>query len=111
MQWQFTGTLSGSTAQLAARFVGPGTVHVCHTIYYSRRNVLDYFVWYDENMHKTAAEKIHEAIAAYALRFSEAPALVLVNSTDQTEIGGVSIRSASTVQRNTFWLELRKPVR
>jgi hypothetical protein len=72
---------------------------------------LDYLVWYDENVHKTAAEKIQEAMTVYILRFSEAPALVLVNSNDQTEIGGVSIRSESTVQRNNFWLEIRKPVR
>jgi hypothetical protein len=65
---------------------------------------MDYFVWYDESVQKTAAEKIGEAVAAYHVRFARAPQLVLVHSADQTLVGGVVIRAEQTVQRNNFWL-------
>jgi hypothetical protein len=65
---------------------------------------MDYFVWYDESAKKTGAEKIHGATTAYHLRFARTPPLVLVHSADQTQVGGVAIRSEQTVQRNTFWL-------
>ena len=65
---------------------------------------MDYFVWYDENAQKTPAEKIHDASAAYHVRFAHAPQLVLVHSADQTYVGGLVIRTEQTVQRNNFWL-------
>lgn len=65
---------------------------------------MDYFVWYDENAQKTSAEKIHEASAVYQVRFAHAPQLVLVHSADQTQVGGMVIRTEQTVQPNTFWL-------
>lgn len=67
---------------------------------------MDYFVWYDESLKKTAADKIQEAIAAYVVRFAAEPNLVLVNSHDQTEVRGVLVRSEPMIQRNTFWLGL-----
>lgn len=65
---------------------------------------MNYLVWYDESAKKSAAEKIQEAIAAYAARFATAPNLVLVNSVDQVEVGGVLVRSERTVQPNNFWV-------
>ncbi len=65
---------------------------------------MDYFVWYDESAQKTAAKKIQEAITAYTVRFAVAPELVLVNSNDLTEVGGVVVRAETMVQRNNFWL-------
>lgn len=66
---------------------------------------MNYLVWYDENTKKSAAEKIQEAIAAYVARFTLAPTLVLVNTTDQqTAVAGVLIRSERTVQPNNFWV-------
>jgi hypothetical protein len=65
---------------------------------------MEYFVWYDESMQKSAAEKIGEAAAAYHVRFARAPHLVLVNSLDQTQVGGMVIRTEQTIQRNNFWL-------
>lgn len=65
---------------------------------------MDYFVWYDESAQKTSAEKIHEAAAAYYARFARAPALVLVHSLDQAQVGGMVIRTAQGVQPNNFWL-------
>jgi len=65
---------------------------------------MDYFVWYDENAQKTAAEKIHEAVAAYQVRFARAPHLVLVHSADQTQVAEMVIRTEQAVQRNNFWL-------
>lgn len=65
---------------------------------------MDFFVWYDESVEKTAAEKIHEATTAYQMRFARIPQLVLVHSADQTQVGGVVVRAEQTVQRNTFWL-------
>ena len=65
---------------------------------------MDFFVWYDENAHKTSAEKIHDAVAAYHVRFARSPQLVLVHSADQTKIDSIEIRTEQVVQRNTFWL-------
>ena len=65
---------------------------------------MEYFVWYDESTQKTAAEKIQEASAAYVRRFAIAPNLVLVNSIDQTEVGGMLVHATHTVQPNSFWL-------
>lgn len=65
---------------------------------------MDYFVWYDENAQKTAAQKIQEAIAAFTVRFSFGPELVLVHSTDLAVVGGVLIRTEPMIQRNNFWL-------
>ncbi|MEN9937315.1 MAG: hypothetical protein RLZZ387_3894 [Chloroflexota bacterium] len=65
---------------------------------------MNYLVWYDESTKKSAAEKIQEAIMAYVARFATAPTLVLVNSADQAEVGGVLIRSERTVQPNNFWV-------
>jgi hypothetical protein len=65
---------------------------------------MDYYVWYDESAQKTSAQKIHEAIAAYQLRFTRVPQLVLVHSADQAQIENIVIRSEQTVQRNSFWL-------
>ncbi|HWQ14849.1 MAG TPA: hypothetical protein VNL77_18765 [Roseiflexaceae bacterium] len=65
---------------------------------------MDYLVWYDESTKKSVPEKIQEAIAAYVARFTTAPNLVLVNTADQAEVGGVLIRSERTVQPNTFWV-------
>ncbi len=65
-----------------------------------------YLVWYDESTKKSVAEKIQEAVAAYVARFATAPNLVLVNSADQADVGGVLIRSERTVQPTTFWVGL-----
>jgi hypothetical protein len=65
---------------------------------------MDYFVWYDENAQKTSAEKIHDAMMAYQVRFARAPHLVLVNSADQAQVADMVICSEQTVQRNNFWL-------
>jgi hypothetical protein len=69
---------------------------------------MHYLVWYDENAQKSAAEKIREAIAAYVARFATVPDLVLVNSIDQAEVGGVLIRSQGTVQPNNFWVGMQE---
>jgi hypothetical protein len=68
---------------------------------------MNYLVWYDESAKKSASEKIHEAIAAYVVRFATAPDLVLVNIADQAEIGGVVVRSERTVQPNNFWVGMQ----
>ncbi|MFO7168385.1 MAG: hypothetical protein DIU80_010205 [Chloroflexota bacterium] len=65
---------------------------------------MNYLVWYDESPKKSAAEKIQDAIAAYVARFATAPTLVLVNSADHADVGGVVIRSERTVQPNNFWV-------
>lgn len=67
---------------------------------------MDYYVWYDESVVKTAAEKIQEAMVAYRARFTIDPAIILVHGTDQTSVHGVVVRTEATVQRNNFWLEL-----
>jgi hypothetical protein len=72
---------------------------------------MDYFVWYDETSHKSIAQKIQDAITAYSARFSEEPPLILVNTNDQADMGLIDVRCEPTVQRNTFWLAIRKPVR
>lgn len=65
---------------------------------------MQYFVWYDENAAKTSAEKIQEAATAYRVRFARAPQLVLVHSSDMTQVKDMELRPEQTVQRNTFWL-------
>ncbi len=61
---------------------------------------MDYFVWYDETSHKSAAQNIQEAVTAYVVRFSEEPPLILVNTNDQTEVGTKSLLH-TPVQRVT----------
>jgi hypothetical protein len=63
-----------------------------------------FFVWFDDNAKKPAAEKLSEAIAAYAERFQARPTLVLLNAADQLETADVTVRYERTVQPNSFWL-------
>ncbi|MBK9940201.1 MAG: hypothetical protein U0Z44_11740 [Kouleothrix sp.] len=63
-----------------------------------------FFVWFDDTPKKLANDKLQEAIAAYTVRFSAAPNLVLVNAIDQPELTSTIVRAERTVQPNTFWL-------
>ena len=63
-----------------------------------------FFVWFDDSSKKPAAEKLREAMAAYAERFQARPTLVLLNSADQIEAADVTVRYERTVQPNSFWL-------
>lgn len=63
-----------------------------------------YLVWYDADVRRTVGEKIQDALAAYARRFSVAANLVLVNSADLTEVAAIEVRSERTVQPNHFWV-------
>jgi hypothetical protein len=63
-----------------------------------------FFVWYDDSPKKLTSDKLHEAFAAYNVRFQMYPNLVLVNAVDQLELTNVTVRYERTVQPNTFWL-------
>lgn len=63
-----------------------------------------FLVWYDPDARRTVGEKIEDALAAYAKRFSTAPNLVLVNAADATELAGMEVRSERTVQPHHFWV-------
>jgi len=63
-----------------------------------------FFVWYDDTPKKPAPDKITEAITAYVARFETRPSLVLVNAVDQVKMADVLVRTARTVQPNTFWV-------
>lgn len=63
-----------------------------------------YLVWYDADSRRTAGEKIQDASAAYAKRFSAAPNVVLVNIADVTELADMEIRAERTVQPHNFWV-------
>ena len=63
-----------------------------------------FFVWFDDTPKKLANDKLQEGIAAYTVRFSAAPNLVLVNAIDQPELTSTIVRAERTVQPNTFWL-------
>ena len=63
-----------------------------------------FLVWYDEDPKKPVSEKIAAAVAAYHVRFSTAPGLVLVNVRDYIAVAGLLVRSERTVQPNTFWV-------
>lgn len=65
---------------------------------------MQFFVWFDDSAKTPVVDKIHAAIAAYVERFKMRPSLVLVNAIDQTEMGEITVRSALTVQPNTFWV-------
>jgi hypothetical protein len=58
-----------------------------------------FFVWFDDTPKKLANDKLQEAIAAYTVRFSAAPNLVLVNAIDQPELTSTIVRAERTVQR------------
>lgn len=64
-----------------------------------------YLVWYDADARRTVGEKIQDASAAYAKRFSAAPNVVLVNIADvTTELADMEIRAERTVQPHNFWV-------
>lgn len=63
-----------------------------------------YLVWYDSDALRSVTDKITDACAAYQRRFSTIPNLVLVNTTDVTEMVGMEVRSERTVQPNYFWV-------
>lgn len=63
-----------------------------------------FLMWYDDSPKKTAVEKIQEAVAAYAARFTIPPDLVLVNVIDHADVEGVVVRSVCTVKPNNFWV-------
>jgi hypothetical protein len=63
-----------------------------------------FLVWYDEDPKKPVSEKIAAAVAAYRVRFNNAPGLVLVNARDYVDVAGLLVRSERTVQPNTFWV-------
>lgn len=63
-----------------------------------------YLVWYDADSRRTVGEKIEDARAAYAKRFSLAPNIVLVNAADATVLPDIDVRSERTVQPHNFWV-------
>ncbi|MBX0328607.1 hypothetical protein K2Z83_13055 [Oscillochloris sp. ZM17-4] len=63
-----------------------------------------YLVWYDADTRRPAAERMQDAIAAYARRFHASPNLVLVSANETVEMEGVAVRSVRTVQPNHFWV-------
>jgi hypothetical protein len=63
-----------------------------------------YLVWYDADARRTVGEKIQDASAAYARRFSVAPNLVLVNIAEVTELAEIEVRAERTVQPHHFWV-------
>jgi hypothetical protein len=65
-----------------------------------------FLLWYDDSPKTPVADKIQAAIAAYARRFQARPSLVLVNVVDYMERTDILVRSARTVQPNTFWVGL-----
>lgn len=65
-----------------------------------------FLVWYDDSSKTPVADKIQAGIAAYTRRFQAHPSLVLVNAVDYMELPDILVRSARTVQPNTFWVGL-----
>jgi hypothetical protein len=63
-----------------------------------------FLMWYDDNPKLPIANKIEEAIAAYAHRLGVQPSLILVNEAELTEFPGVEVRGVTTVGRNTIWV-------
>jgi hypothetical protein len=65
-----------------------------------------FLLWYDDSSKTPVADKIQAAMAAYVRRFQASPSLVLVNAIDYMEREDILVRSARTVQPNTFWVGL-----
>lgn len=65
-----------------------------------------FLLWYDDSSKTPVVDKIQAAIAAYVRRFKAQPSLVLVNAVDYMERADILVRSARTVQPNTFWVGL-----
>lgn len=63
-----------------------------------------FLMWYDDSPKLSIANKIEEAIAAYADRLGVRPTLVLVNEAELTEFPGVEVRGVTTVRRHTYWV-------
>ncbi|NOK60170.1 MAG: hypothetical protein GFH27_549291n363 [Chloroflexi bacterium AL-W] len=69
---------------------------------------MQFFMWYDDTPHKTAAEKIQAAVAAYVVRFTMNPELVLVNIVDFVAVAGLQVDHDRKVPPNTFWVRIEK---
>lgn len=63
-----------------------------------------YLVWYDADIRRPAVERMQDALAAYSRRFSAAPNLVLVSTSETVELLGVEVRNVRTVQPHHFWV-------
>ncbi|MEM8529439.1 MAG: hypothetical protein AAGF95_01265 [Chloroflexota bacterium] len=69
---------------------------------------MDFFMWYDDTPHMTAKDKISAAIAAYVVRFTIRPTLVLVNTVDFVTIADIQIDCDRHVPPNTFWVRIER---
>jgi hypothetical protein len=63
-----------------------------------------YLAWLDIDKHRTPAEKIAGAIAAYRARFGREPDVVLVNESELCEVPGVEVRSESYIRPGNVWV-------
>jgi hypothetical protein len=65
-----------------------------------------YLLWHDDDTKRPTAQKIVQAIQAYAERFGREPSVVLVNEADLVEVPGVEVRAENYVRKNNFWVGL-----
>ncbi len=71
----------------------------------SSRRQPPFLMWYDDNPKTPVQQKIAAAIAAYQVRFPGVqPSLVLVNEAEVVSFEGITVRSAPTVGRYTYWV-------
>ena len=65
-----------------------------------------YLLWYDDDPKVPTTQKIEEAVDAYvkSKRWKARPNIVLVNEADIVTLKDVTVRSATHVRRNNFWI-------
>ena len=69
--------------------------------------------WYDADRHKSAREKVRDAIDAYFDKFDESPCLCLTSVADAAELVGdcliVEVRGVTFIPRHTFYVGYEDP--
>ncbi len=63
-----------------------------------------FLMWYDDNPKLSVLKKIEAAIEAYTDRFAMTPNVVLVNEAEVVQHTDVTVRGATNIRRNNFWV-------
>lgn len=63
-----------------------------------------YLLWYDDTKKKPTEDKILEGVQRYVERFGQTPNVCLVNPSEVILSNGITVRPASYVRLNHYWI-------
>lgn len=63
-----------------------------------------YLLWYDDTKKKPTEDKILEGVQRYVERFGQTPNVCLVNPSEVILSNGITVRPASYVRPNHYWI-------